>query len=429
MVEGGRANRYLVLAAAAVASLISGFAYTWSIFQKPLMELRGWESSEVSLAYSISFVCVLVGILTNGFVRRKLEARHILLIAGLLRGVGFFMTGFAQTIPQLYFAFSIVSGLGGGYLYSTAVSVATSWFPDKKGFANGLCLGCTGLAPLFFAPLGNALIESFGVLASFRILGACIIVAMACASLFIATPEPGWLPQGYEPANAEEGERKPDARRSGINVVGKSRSPVQVLKTPAFWALWPMTACACTSGMMMTGQAAFIAQELVGVTAAQGALQVGLLAVFSFLGRFAFGSLSDKVGRLNLQAALLAVTAVDMLFFFGGAHDFVSFMAVMGVVGMCFGGAIAMLPAMASDAFGMRDFEFNYGLVFSGHTLASFAGPLLASGAYQATGAFDAAFHIAGYVALAGFLFALAAKLLIARMNERDRELSESSAE
>ena len=420
---GRQANRYVVLGAAATASLISGFAYAWSIFQKPLMELRGWESSEVSLAYSLSFICVLVGILTNGIVRRKLAARHILLIAGLLRGVGFFMTGFAETIPQLYFAFSLVSGLGGGYLYSTAVSVATSWFPDKKGFANGLCLGCTGLAPLFFAPLGNALIEAFGVLASFRILGASVIVVMAVASLFISTPDPGWKPAGYEVVCTQDSGKKGSARPC-VNVMGKDRSPSQVLATPAFWALWPMTVCACTSGMMMTGQAAFIAQELVNITAAQGALQVGFLAVFSFLGRFLFGSLSDKVGRLNLQAVLLAITALDMLLFFGRAHDFASFLVVMGVVGMCFGGAISMLPAMASDAFGMKHFEINYGLVFSGHTVASFAGPSLASGSYQMTGSFEMAFIVAGVIAAAGFVFALVAKALVAKMNAADARVA-----
>ena len=410
------ANRYAVLAAAAFASLVSGLAYTWSIFQKPLMELRGWESGEVSLAYSISFAFVFVGILTNGLVKRRLSARAILLVAGLLRGVGFLLTGFAETVPQLYFSYAVLSGLGGGYLYSTAVSVATQWFPDKKGFANGLCLGCTGLAPLLFAPLGNALIERFDVLASFKILGALIVAGMLLASRFIQTPPPEWKPKGWEAPDTETARK---AKRPAPVAV-RDRAPREMLKTAAFWTMWPMFACACTSGMMMTGQAAFMAQEIAGITSSQGALLVGLLAVCSFAGRFLFGAMSDKAGRLKTQAALLAVTAIDMLIYFKQVDDFATFLVAMSLVGLCFGGAVSILPAMVSDTFGMRDFEIDYALVFSGHTIASFAGPLLASAAYQGTGSFDAAFTAAGLIAAAGFAFALAAMAATRRMRAAD---------
>lgn len=425
----GTANRYIILASAAFASLVSGLAYAWSIFQKPLMELRGWEANEVSLAYSISFLFVFVGILTNGFIKRRFSARSILLTAGLLRGMGFLLTGFAETISQLYFAYAVLSGLGGGYLYSTAVSVATQWFPDKKGFANGLCLGCTGLAPLFFSPLGNALIEHFDVLSSFKILGVSIIIGMFVASLFIRTPPQGWKPEGYaEPAkspateNADRATHDRPAPKAQDHLITatKDRTPHEAIHTSAFWTMWGMTVCACTSGMMMTGQAAFIAQEIASATPSQGAILVGMLAVCSFSGRLLFGALSDKLGRLSIQAALLVVTAVDMLFFFNQVHDFGTFLAAMGLVGLCFGGAISILPAMVSDTFGMQSFETNYALVFSGHTIASFLGPLLASTAYQTTGSFSLAFNAAGLIAAGGFVLAMASIFAVRCMYVKD---------
>lgn len=408
-------NRYIILAAAAIAGLLAGTSYMWSVFQKPLIEYHGWEPSQVALAYSFFFIMVFIGVVAGGPLQRRFKPKYLVLVAGLLQGFGFLLTGFATSLFQLYFFYSFLAGLGNGFIYTAAVSAATKWFPDKKGMANGICIGCMGLAPLFFAPLGNMLIENFGVLGSFKINGVIMIVAFLIVSWFIQAPEPGWKPQGWTPPTYEA-----DAGKSSVNVSGMNRTPLQVIKQPVYYVMLVMTFCACCSGVMMTGQASVIAQEVAHIDAAQGALQVGLLAVFSFAGRMIFGSLSDKIGRFNMYLVLLAATAIDMLFFFGQAYDFVTFLVVMGVTGCCFGGVMAMLPSLVGDTFGTANFELDYPLVYFGYTGASMVAPVLASSIFTSTGSYSYAFTVAGLIAALGFLLCICAKILAAKMNARD---------
>lgn len=396
-------NRGIILIAAAIAGLMDGASLMWSIFRNPLMELNGWSPSQVTLAYSLFWTSCLAGCFIAGPLQRKMKPSLLVLMAGCLQGLGFFLTGYAKTIPQLYLFYSLIAGMGNGLIYNAAISTATKWFPDKTGFANGICVGAMGLAPLLFSPLGNWLIEHFDVCTSFKINGIIMIVTFLLFSWFIKAPEEGWRPEGWT------GSTKVCSKLSG-NAVGKDYVWTEMLKTPAFYLIWVMTICSVTSGVMMTGQASAIAQEVSNVTAGQAALQIGLMAVASFSGRFIFGSLSDKIGRFNTQFILLSVTSVMMLVFLGKAHSFVSFMICMMVIGMCYGGVMSILPGHSRDNFGLKNFSVNHNFVYSAYAVASYIGPLVASATFERTGSYNNAFTIAGIIAVGGILFALFAK-------------------
>lgn len=406
-------NRWVVLAVAAVAGALDGAPYMWSIFQNPLMELHGWTSGDVTFAYSLFYAFVLVGAFVGGPLQKVLKPKYVLLIAGLFLGGGFLLTGFADSVPLLYLFYSVIGGLGDGFIYSAAISAATKWFPDKKGLANGICVGCIGLAPLLFAPMGNALIDAFGVQGAFKANGILMIGIFLVISWFLEAPEKGWAPAGWTPPVADGGASKV------ANVVGKDLTVRQMVKQPAYWAMLVMVACACTSGMMMTSQASTIAQVIANVTAAQAALQVGLLAVCSFVGRLLLGWLSDRIGRFNAFLIVFAVTAIDMLFLFGLAHDFATFLFAMGLAGFGFGGAMAIMPPLVSDSFGASNFSVNYPFVYMGYTFASFIGPMLAAGVYQASGTYDQVFFTAGVIAIAGFALTLVTKRLCLDMHRK----------
>lgn len=393
-------RRGLILASAAVTGGVTGSIYMWSIFNKPLIAAYGWTPSEVSLAYSLFLLMVCLAGFVAGNLQKKVKPSMLVLIAGIGFSLGWFLTGFATTIPMLYLTFSVIGGISDGFIYNTAVSTATKWFPDKRGFANGICIGCMGLAPLIFAPLGNTLIEAFGAAGSFKICGAIFLVCYLIFAWFIKAPEPGWKPEGWTPTESQ-------AKASA-----KSATTSQMLKSPLFWTLWLTFAAAASSGMMMTGHASGIGQQLAHLDAAQGALMVGILAVANFFGRFGFGSLSDKIGRYNTLFIILAITALDMLFGFAQASDFVSFMVVLCIVGLCFGGVMAIMPALCADSYGSENFGMNYAALYSGYTVASFIGPMLAANVLQSTGAYNLAFTVAGILSAVGLVLVFIAKKL-----------------
>lgn len=400
-----KTNRGLILAAAAVTGGVTGSFYMWTVCKGPLAEMNGWTSNEVTLAFSMFTLGVFLFAFINSFVIKKFPTGPVVLAAGLIFSLGWFLVGTAKTPMQLYIYFGLMCGGSDGFIYSNAVSAATKWFPDKKGFANGLCIGCMGGATIIFAPLANWLIETYGVVLALKIVGVILAVCYLIFSLLLKAPEPGWKPEGWEPS-------------AGSNAVSaKDYKLSEALRTPKFYLMFLLFVAAAVSGMMMTGNVSGIGQQLCGMTATQGAMMVSIMALLNFIGRFAFGSLSDKIGRYNTLYIVLVVTAAVMFFGFKLVSGFVGFVIAIGIVGACFGGVMALMPSLTSDALGSRYFTELYAMIYGGYTIASFVGPMVASNCFQVSGNFNSAFSVAGVLTIVGVVFVY----LLQKISKKER--------
>ena len=204
MARGTTTNlpREAILAAGAFTALGTGAIYMWSIFNKPLMEEFGFTTSEVSMIYSLFLLASCFSSMLAGWLQRHTQPRFIVLGAGVLFGLGWFCSGFADNLPMLYLFYSGFAGAGNGMLYNTIVAVVTKWFPDKRGLANGVCIGAIGLGPMIFAPAGNWLIETFDVSTAFHIVGAVWLVVYLVFSWLLYVPPAGWTPKGWSEKDA-----------------------------------------------------------------------------------------------------------------------------------------------------------------------------------------------------------------------------------
>lgn len=410
-------SRNIILAAGAFTAMGTGAIYMWSIFNKPLMAQFGYSASEVSLVYSLFMLASLVGSILAGWLQNRMASRYIVLGSGMLFGLGWFCTGFADSLPLLYLFFSGCAGLGNGFLYNTIVAVVIKWFPDRRGFANGICIGAIGMSSIIFAPLGNALIEAFDVQTAFRIVGIIWIVVYLVFSWLLVTPPAGWNPA---PKNAGK-----VADTQAIAQDAATPAPAQVnystgqmVRTPLFYCLFFLFMVAATSGLMTTGHASNIGQELAGLSASEGAIMVAVLAIGSTAGRFGFGSASDYLGRYNTLIITLALNAVVMFLVMPQSTSFIPFLASVCLVGACFGGTLTVVPAIVGDAFGSANFGLNYSFVYAGYTTASFVGPLAAATAIETAGSYLPAFAIAGALSLVGIALVLACKHFDRKLKE-----------
>ena len=81
-------------------------------------------------------------------LQRRFGTRRLAVIGGVMYSLAWICMGQADTLPMLYFSFSLLGGGGAGLVYNSSVAVATKSVPDKKGFANGLCIGGHGVDPV-----------------------------------------------------------------------------------------------------------------------------------------------------------------------------------------------------------------------------------------------------------------------------------------
>ena len=406
--KGASPNRTVILAAGTLAAMGTSCIYMWSIFNKPLMAAYGFTASEVSMAYSLFLLATCFSSMLAGWLQRHVQPRFIVLCSGILFGLGWFLSGYASNLVMLYVFFGGMAGAGNGLLYNSIVAVVMKWFPDKRGFANGVCIGAIGLGPVFFAPLGNFLIESFSVQMAFHIVGVIWLVIYLAVSWLLLVPPQGWTPVGQA--------EKAEEANSGDALRERNLTSRQMFRQPLYYVLFLVMMVACTSGLMVTSHASNIGQEVAGLTASEGAVVVAALAVGSCLGRFGFGAVSDRIGRYKALAISLAANAVLMLFCIHAATTFVTYLLAVAAVGACFGGTMTIVSAIVGDAFGSVNFGQNYSFVYPGYTVASFVGPMAAATAFEAVGSYSPAFVIAGALALVGVVLVLACSRLERRL-------------
>lgn len=392
-------NRWLVLASAGVCNALVGALYIWSIFNIPLAEEYSWSAQSISLAYSLFLLFECLTNFVAGWLQTRVKISILALIGGCCFAAGWIMAGFVNSIPMLYLTFSLVGGLGSGFLYNLSVSTATKWFPDKRGFANGLCIGCVGLSPLLFAPLGNYFIDAFGVAMSFKLSGLIFLACTVIFARFMQAPPEGWTPEGWHSLREE--------------VIGTNDMTTrQMFRQPVFYVLFLALAMLASAGNIFTSHASGIGQEIADLSAGQAALQVGILAVANFLGRLAFGSVSDKIGRYPTLILAGCISAVTMLLIFPHVHDFFGFMVALCLAGACFGGTMVTFPALCADLFGSKHFGQNYSFLFAGFALSSFLGPFVAATILENTGSYLNVFPVGGAIVCIGISLLILAMML-----------------
>lgn len=383
-------NRWLILAAAILTNLSLGAGYAWSVFQKALLEAnadQGWIQSQTSLAFSISFAMVPIGMILFGPKVDALGPKKFVFLGGLLFGAGMFATGFASSLPVLYLTYGVVLGLGIGSAYGASTSVATKWFPDKKGLAGGLTAAGFGLGPLIIGPLAKALIASLGIYSTFKVLGLALLVIICGSSLIM--------------------EKAPAAAASPGSSAPAGKTHKEMLREGNFWLLWLIYILGATGGMMIIGSAASISDQyqLVG----EATLFVMLVSIANTCGRIFWGAVSDKIGRYPTVIAMFAAVAggLALTALFKGPGSIPAILGVM-LVALSFGGFLGSFPGITAENWGVAHVGTNYGWMFTAYGVAAIAGPQLGARLAQANqGDYSSAFYIVIAMALLGIVLQL----------------------
>jgi len=359
-------NRWSILAAMFAINLCVGSAYAWSVFQKPLMALFKWSTSDTSLAFSLSLFLIPIAMIIGGKIQPQRGPRFLMFTGGIIFSAGIIMAGFTNSLGFLYISYGLLGGFGIGFIYGTGISNAVKWFPDKRGLAAGLVASGFALGAVINAPIANALVQQFGVLPAFKILGVAYIIITTVASRFVVAPPPGYAPAGRQ------------ATAAGITTTANDKDWKAMLQDPLFYILWIMYTIACVSGLMIIGHASPIGQEVIKLDARTAALAVSLMALANTGGRVLWGWISDKMGAYPTLIVMFVLSA-GMMAIFNYVQSFVSFVAVISVIAACFGGFFAIFPSITADLFGAKNLSMNYGILFTSYGAAAFVGPRLAA--------------------------------------------------
>lgn len=383
-------NRWQVLAASTAILLCTGAVYAFSVFANPLSQQTGWSMPDIMMAFTINSAIAPIPMILGGLLADKGFVRWTISIGALLFAAGFFLTGFASSPAMLYLSYGLLAGLGQGFVYSGCLSNTLRLFPDKRGLAAGIITGGMGLAAVFASPVANALIENHDALFAFRTIGLVYLVIVILASFFIRRAPAGYQPPGWTPPSQT-------GKTSAIN-----KNWREMMLTPTFYLIIAMLFVGAFSGLMIASQAAGIATNMFGLSASTAAVYVSLYSLSNSSGRFIWGAVSDRIGRTKTLTIIFSVVPLSLLIlaFLPGQISF-----AIGIIGLgiCFGGVMGVFPSMVMENYGPVNQGINYGIIFTGYSLAAFFAPRLAAQIGQANkGDFSQAFYIAIALALVG---------------------------
>jgi OFA family oxalate/formate antiporter-like MFS transporter len=379
--------RWLPALGGILMNLALGTFYGISVFLLPLEKEFGWTRDQTSWVSTIGIVMIASAYIFAGKLYDKNGPRVVAVIGGMFFSLGFLLASTINSLTTFYLTLGLCLGIGNGFGYVIPTSVASKWFPDKRGLIIGLMVGSYGAGSGIFGPLASKLIEPLGWRGVFRLYALIFFVMTMIAAYLLKNPPAGYQPPHWHAARA----------RVGVHHVDVPAS--EMVRTRTFRLMWIAYCFGTTAGTMVISQLVPFARS-AGHGAAMAAFAITVGAIGNASGRIFSGWISDRAGRLNTLRAMLIVSAVAMPALYLLREQVIPFYILLCAVYYCYGTQLSVYASTSADFYGTKYIGFNYGLLLAAWGVAGILGPFLGGRVYVATGDYRLAFFIAAGVEL-----------------------------
>jgi MFS transporter, OFA family, oxalate/formate antiporter len=379
-------TRWKIAMSAVAIHLSIGSVYAWSVFVKPLQTLFGWSKPELTATFSIAIVMLGLSAAFGGSWMEKNGPRKSATLSGICFGIGILGAGLASylgSLPLLYLTYGVIGGVGLGMGYISPVSTLLKWFPDRRGLATGMAVFGFGAGALITGPIATKLIGVVGVPSTFLVLGSIYLIAILSASRVLRFPPKGYSPEGWDPSTAKSSGYRSD----------RDYELKEALATPQFWLLWLLFFVNISAGIMLISLASPMAQEIVGLTAAQAGVMVGMMGIFNGAGRLLWSTSSDYIGRATTYGTMFVIQIV-LFIVLPQLRSVLLFQGAFFLVMTCYGGGFATCPAFIADLFGSLRAGAIHGVALTAWSAAGIFGPTLGALIREWTGSYSGALYI-----------------------------------
>jgi MFS family permease len=349
-VDSGRA--WLTVVAAFFASAVTlGTAYSFGAFFESMSDEFDAAAGATAVIFGITtftffWLSMLTGRLTDRF-----GPRVVLLVGAVALGGGLVLTSRVQSLGLGYLTYGAGVGIAAACGYVPMVAVVGGWFREQRALAVGLAVAGIGVGTMVMSPLSAALIERFGWRDTYVALGiGGAAVLLLCIPLVDRPPGDG----------SPQPSRFRDARAS--------------------WVFRRVHASATALGLALFVPFVFVGQYAKdnGVSSVQAAVLVGVLGAASVLSRVGFGSLVRRFGSFRLYRACFVIHGFSFVIWLVAGSAYALLVLFVAVLGIGYGGFVALSPIVISDRLGIAGLGSILGLLYTAPGLGGLIGPPVA---------------------------------------------------
>lgn len=378
---------YIVAAGLFLIILDGLLLYSFGIFLPYLNESFDLSKATGSSLFSLRCFVLAFSLAFAGRLIDKYDPRYVTFFGGLLAALGLFLSAYVTELWQLYITYSVLIGLGDGFLYVVPITIISRWFINKRALAIGIATLGVPLSGLFINPLSAWLIESFGYQTALIYLG--LIFTSVLSFAFLIRP----YPEKYNLRAYGEGNET-------INVKNKivSRSDEwtarEALKSRTFWILY------------LTYYIGFNTFLIIIINLFNFCIYKGIdpLVAAGAPAAIGLGSIIGRIFFLGILTNYLRNSKILFVCYFFQACSIILILILQEVwilylfgflFGFFYSGWVPMYPTIIGAFFGLKSLGTINGLFASGFSLAALTGPLIAGFLFDFTSSYFLAFLLA----------------------------------
>lgn len=352
--------RAWLIVLATFISTFTGFGLVYSFgafFDSMAAEFNAGRAATAFMLALTSAIYFSLGLLT-GRIGDRVGPKPLLVTAAITLATGVILTSRVSSIELGYLTYGLGLGIAVACAYVPMVAFVGGWFDKRRTTALGVAVSGIGVGTLVMAPVSQALIDNYGWRQAFVVLGIGGAIAMLIAAAL--------------------------AQRPPVEPTAEPGPSVKVLLRNRQFRLLYLNGLLI--GLTILVPFAFLKNYALGydIRASSAALLVGLVGAASVIGRLGIGSLGSRFDPVFLlRSSFVLMTGSFFVWLFSGG-SFAVLVIYAIVMGIGYGGYIALMPAVAATIFGTKGLGQTLGFLYTSAGIGGLAGPPLIGGIVDA---------------------------------------------
>jgi len=349
----------IVGAAFAAMFVAFGIAYSYGAFLEELRADFGAGRAVGAVFFSLTSLLYfgLGGV--TGAAADRFGPRRVLLVGAGALALGLVATARAGSLGVALVAYGLGVGIAVACAYVPMVALVGGWFEQRRTLALGVAVAGIGVGTLALPPATAALIEAIGWRDSYLVLAAVgVTTLVACA--FAAAPAPRGDAGG--------------GTRLGV-----------ALHDPGYRWLYLSSVLVSVALFVPFVHLPAYAEER-GIDPVPAAGLIGAIGIASVVGRVALGAIAGSGGLLRVFQGCFAAMGASFALWWIAGSSYAGMLAFAVVLGIGYGGFVALAPAVLAARFGIANLGSLLGVLYTGAGIGSAVGPPAAGAVIDAAG-------------------------------------------
>ncbi len=343
---------WLVVAATFLATFtVFGVVYSFGAFFTSMADDFGSGKGATALMFSITTAWYFTLGLLSGRIADRLGPRPVIVAGAVALGVGLLATSRVSSIWLGYVTYGVGVGTAVACAYVPMVATVGGWFARRRTAALGVSVAGIGMGTLVMAPVSESLIDHYGWRTAYVVLAVGGSGLLLLASLGARRPP---FATHQAPASI-----RPVVRDRGFVVVYVASVLVSLALFVPFVFIKDYA-------------------EDHGIGSGTAATLVGIIGGASVAGRLGLGALGSRFAAVRVMQASFIIMAASFVLWLVAGSNLVLLFAFAVVMGVGYGGFIALAPAVVASLYGTRDLGAILGALYTAAAIGGLIGPPVA---------------------------------------------------